>query len=131
MRLLLSFILIFVSFFGFSQTPTEIAGVWQGNSICQIKPSGCHDEFVVYHVKKKEKANEYSVIMNKIVNGAEEDMGILEAIYDPTTHVLEGKDVKFGTHWKFTEKNNVLEGVLFGKDDKQIFRKIKVEKLKD
>jgi hypothetical protein len=29
-----------------------VAGTWEGTSLCQIKPSPCHDEHVVYRFAK-------------------------------------------------------------------------------
>jgi len=129
MKLFLMLLFVFVTATVFSQT--EIAGVWQGASVCQIKPSACHDEIVVYHIKKKEKANAYSVLMNKIVNGAEEDMATVEATLTTDGKKLEGYDTKWHTHWIFDVDGEKMNGVLLDKDGKTIFRKIKVEKLKD
>ncbi|MER3465134.1 MAG: hypothetical protein C4329_12700 [Chitinophagaceae bacterium] len=58
----------------------NIVGIWKGTSICQVKSSPCHDEVVVYHIKASGKPNEFSMQMNKIVNGAEEDMATLPAV---------------------------------------------------
>ncbi|HYK45069.1 MAG TPA: hypothetical protein VEV83_07870, partial [Parafilimonas sp.] len=63
-------------FAGYAQQTTtdKIEGVWKGTSLCQVKPSACHDESVVYHISKK-SANLYTIQANKIVNDAEVDMG--------------------------------------------------------
>ena len=49
----------------------NIAGLWSGTSICQIKNSPCHDEIAAYHASKIEGTNNFSFIMNKVVNGKE------------------------------------------------------------
>ena len=77
-------------FAGYAQQTTsdKIEGIWKGTSLCQVKPSACHDENVVYHISKK-SANVYTIQANKIVNGAEEDMGTFNSVvYDETKQTL-------------------------------------------
>ena len=77
-------------FAGYAQQTTsdKIEGIWKGTSLCQVKPSACHDENVVYHISKK-SANVYTIQANKIVNGAEEDMGSFDSVvYDETKQTL-------------------------------------------
>ena len=76
-------------FAGFAQqtSANSIEGIWRGTSLCQVKPSACHDENVVYHISKT-SANLYTIQANKIVNGAEEDMGTFDAVYDTTRQTL-------------------------------------------
>ena len=68
-------------FAGYAQQTTadKIEGIWKGTSLCQVKPSACHDENVVYHISKK-SANVYTIQANKIVNGAEVDMGTFDSV---------------------------------------------------
>ena len=75
---------------GYAQQTTadKIEGIWKGTSLCQVKPSACHDENVVYHISKK-SANVYTIQANKIVNGAEVDMGTFDpVVYDETKQTL-------------------------------------------
>ena len=75
---------------GYAQQTTadKIEGIWKGTSLCQAKPSACHDENVVYHISKK-SANVYTIQANKIVNGAEADMGTFDpVVYDETKQTL-------------------------------------------
>ena len=71
------------------QTETDkIEGTWKGTSLCQVKPSACHDENVVYHISKK-SANLYTIQASKIVNGAEDDMGTFDpVVYDEAKQTL-------------------------------------------
>ena len=66
----------------------NIEGTWKGTSLCQVKPSPCHDENAVYHISKTSNGKNYTIQMNKIVNGAEEEMGASVAVYDETKHTL-------------------------------------------
>ena len=66
----------------------KIEGIWKGTSLCQVKPSACHDENVVYHISKK-SATVYTIQASKIVNGAEDDMGTFDSVvYDETKQTL-------------------------------------------
>jgi hypothetical protein len=69
-------------------TANNIEGIWKGTSLCQVKPSACHDENVVYHISKT-SANLYTIQASKIVNGREEDMGTFDSVvYDGTKQTL-------------------------------------------
>ena len=57
-----------------AQGPSFI-GVWEGDSLCQIKDSPCHDEASVYYVSPGSEPNTFQMKMNKIVEGKEETMG--------------------------------------------------------
>lgn len=52
-------------------------GVWRGISSCQVRPSPCRDESVVYRITRAKASDSLSVDARKIVNGQEEDMGVL------------------------------------------------------
>ena len=54
-----------------------VAGTWEGTSLCQVKPSPCHDEVTVYRIARLETADSASVDARKIVNGVEQPMGVL------------------------------------------------------
>jgi len=91
----------------------SITGTWKGTSICQVKSSPCHDEIAVYHISKTGKPNEYQFVMNKLVNGKEEDMGIINYSYDSTLHEFTGKSSPIAI-WKFEVKVKAakMEGTL-------------------
>jgi hypothetical protein len=65
-----------------------LVGDWRGDSICVVRPSACHDEKALYHVKKREGLNAYSLQADKIVDGKAEMMGTAECTYAPEKHVL-------------------------------------------
>src|SRR5215467_9718182 len=66
----------------------NIEGTWQGTSLCQVKSSPCHDENAIYHISKAANGKTYTMQMNKIVNGVEEEMGVSDGVYDETKHTL-------------------------------------------
>lgn len=52
-------------------------GVWRGTSLCQVRPSACNDESTVYRITRINTADSISIDARKVVNGKEEEMGVL------------------------------------------------------
>jgi hypothetical protein len=52
-------------------------GVWRGISLCQVQPSPCKDEVVVYRITRVKASDSLSMDARKIVNAREEEMGVL------------------------------------------------------
>src|SRR4051812_45526016 len=109
---------------------TSIEGIWKGTSLCQVKSSPCHDENVVYHISKAANGKTYSIQMDKIVNGAEEEMGISDAIYDETKRTLtsttKDRQGRAGV-WLFKIDEKQMHGTLTI-DEKTLYRIIEVKK---
>ncbi len=89
---------------------TLLIGTWNGTSICQMKNSPCHDETVVYHISKNKGVDTFYVNASKIVNHAEEEMGILPFVYNKKTNQLTSS--AYG-NWTFNIEGSKLEGTLF------------------
>ena len=84
-------------------------GVWRGTSLCQVRPSPCHDEVVVYRITRIAK-DSVSLDARKIVNGQEEEMGVFrcltaEAETQVTCGMARGE-------WHFTIRGDSLVGDL-------------------
>ena len=97
------------------QTKDNIEGTWKGTSLCQVKSSPCHDENVVYHISKANGGKSYSIQASKIINGAEDDMGTLDASYDEPKHLLTVmmKDRQERTSvWVFKVDGKQMHGTL-------------------
>ena len=52
-------------------------GVWRGTSICTQRASPCNDEVAVYRITRANTSDSLSVDARKIVNGQEEETGVL------------------------------------------------------
>ena len=102
---------------------TLLIGTWNGTSICQIKNSPCHDETVVYHISKKRGVDTFFINAGKIVNGVEEEMGILPFVYNKKSNQFTS--TAYGI-WTFNLEGDKLEGTLIVHGD--LYRKIKVYK---
>lgn len=100
-----------------------LIGTWNGTSICQIKASACHDETVVYHISKIKGVDTFYINAGKIVNGAEQEMGILPFVYSSETKQLTS--TAYGI-WTFNVTGPKLEGTLLVHGE--LFRKIAVYK---
>jgi hypothetical protein len=103
-----------------SEDPS-FAGVWKGDSVCQIKDSPCHDEASVYYVSKNTEPNSFQMKMNKMVDGKEVTMGTVscKACSNSGSYVCRLND--FST-WTWRLNKNVLDGDLQYRG--QLYRKI-------
>lgn len=93
-------------------TDSLYSGIWKGESICQIKNSPCHDENVVYYISKLKKDHIIEIKANKIVNGIEEEMGIIQFRYDAKSEEIISISQP-NSIWKFKIKQNSMEGTLY------------------
>ena len=110
---------------GHPMTDTLLYGTWKGTSVCQIKSSPCHDEMVAYHIAKSSKGNFVEIKANKIVNGAEVEMGIIEFRFDATTKEIVSVSQPDAI-WKFKVDNRAMSGTLLYNG--QLFRIIQLNK---
>src|SRR3954465_3367428 len=90
---------------------SSLIGVWKGTSLCQVKNSPCHDETVVYYISKV-GADSFSIRANKIVNGIEEEMGIIPGTFNSKQRELTCSP-RPNTVWKFKLTGRKLEGTLY------------------
>ena len=108
-----------------SKIDTLLVGTWNGTSLCQIKNSPCRDETVVYHISKKSGVDTFYINASKIVNGVEEEMGILPFVYNKKTNQLTS--TAYGI-WTFNLRGRVLEGTLTSNGN--LYRVVKLSKQK-
>lgn len=85
-------------------------GVWRGTSKCLVRPSPCHDEITVYRIATTTKADSVSLDALKIVNGQEEDMGVLACKVSAQGASLTCT-IPHGV-WLFTVRGDSLTGEL-------------------
>jgi len=109
----------------FAQDVTQLAGNWTGESICQVKPSACRDEKVVYHISTGSDPDHVMVSADKIVDGKAINMGRGKYAYDRTKGTLVNE--KDGRVWRFTVKGNSMTGTLT-MPDKTLYRRVTLRK---
>ena len=86
------------------------AGTWRGTSLCLVRPSACHDEVVVYRITRTASPDTLRLDARKIVNGAEEEMGVLACGLDSVAARLSCP--LRGGLWLFTVRGDSLVGEL-------------------
>jgi len=85
-------------------------GVWRGLSKCVVKPSSCTDEDSVYRVTAVPKSSDrVTLSANKIVDGAEVNMGTSECMFVEKDHVLDCP-LPNGNSLQLTVKGDAIDG---------------------
>jgi hypothetical protein len=85
-------------------------GTWRGTSLCQVRPSACHDESVVYRITRTTTRDSLALDGRKIVNAAEVEMGVLGCRLEATNARLTCP-MSNGV-WQFTIRGDSLLGEL-------------------
>lgn len=96
-----------------AQTPSNPSGpvgVWRGTSLCLVRPSPCKDETVVYRFARLGAADSLSLDARKIVNGKEEEMGVLHCRFTATR--MQVDCVMPNGTWRFIVRGDSLVGEL-------------------
>ena len=108
---------------------SEILGTWEGQSLCTVPNSPCHDEHVVYHFKKKDHGDKLVVSANKVVNGEELFMGDLECQYSAAAKTLScSAHTRQNDDWEFQVSGKHMTGTLVMGKEKTLYRKVSVDK---
>jgi len=97
------------------QMPAQAAhpdpvGTWRGTSLCQVRPSACHDETVVYRITRTTARDRLAMDGRRIVHGEEVGMGILTCRFDAPSGRLTCS-IPNGV-WRFTVRGDSLVGEL-------------------
>jgi hypothetical protein len=92
-----------------AQAPDPV-GVWRGTSLCRLRPSACKDESVVYRITRMNASDSLSINARKIVNGQEEEMGVLAC--RPGASVAQITCTIPNGVWHFTIRGDSLVGEL-------------------
>ena len=106
------------------------AGTWEGTSLCQIKPSPCHDEHVIYRIKST-GPRAYRIEAYKVVGGQEQYMGPLDMKLDAAGQRLDGSNTDRSgvVHpWLFAIRGTHMSGKALTAPGGQVFRLIELDK---
>jgi hypothetical protein len=87
-------------------------GQWEGESICTVKNSPCHDEHVIYRITRDSSAvQKLKIAAYKIVNGDELYMGDLDCRY--VTEASEFRCQNKPTDlWVYNVNGDIMTGTL-------------------
>ncbi len=104
-----------------------VVGDWRGESLCQVKPSACHDEDSLYHFTRIEKKpGWFSLKADKIVDGQPVTMSTIECSYDGEDRSLECSFPKGVL--QFEVQDNVMQGTM-KLPDGTLWRKLSLKKV--
>jgi len=110
---------------------SQLVGNWTGESICVGDHPACHDEKVVYRISKTPgKSGSVTIIMDKLIDGKPETIGVFEFKYDAAKKTLVNEFTRGHTHgvWEFKLEGDTIAGALLVLPDKTIGRQVKVKK---
>lgn len=94
-----------------AQAPSpDPAGIWRGTSLCQVRPSACKDESVVFRISGTTTPDSLQLDGRKVVNAAEVEMGVLACRFDRPTARLTCPIPN--ALWQFTVRGDSLVGEL-------------------
>jgi hypothetical protein len=100
------------------QERPDPVGTWRGTSVCQVRPSACHDETVVYRITRTTARDSLAIDGRKIVNAAELEMGVLGCRFDaPSARIT--CPMPTGV-WQFTIRGDSLVGELRSPDGTKV-----------
>ena len=103
-------------------------GTWEGESLCTVPDSPCHNEHVVYEIKADTKTQgNITIDAFKIVNGEKLFMGTLNCSWSEAESVLSCH-YRADDDWSFKITGNDMKGTLHIKPERQLYRKISVTK---
>jgi hypothetical protein len=110
-----------------SANNSAVLGDWHGTSLCLVKPSACHDEEALYHVRRApENPGGLAMQADKIVDGKPVVMGDSDCSYDATKKLLRCDFPK--GYVELTLEGDRLEGAMF-LTDKTRWREIKLKRV--
>jgi hypothetical protein len=103
-------------------------GTWEGESLCIVPDSPCHNEHVVYEIKADPKTQgDIKIDAFKIVNGEKLFMGALNCTWKEAESLVSCH-YRADDDWSFKISGNKMEGTLHVKKERQLYRKISVTK---
>ena len=105
---------------------SDLAGEWSGTSLCQVKPSPCHDEQVVFRLSNAKK-DKIQLQAGKIIDGKAVTMGLDDWSYDSASQELT-LEIPRGA-WKLIVDGDEMNGTLMTRDN-VVFRKVHVHRSK-
>jgi len=113
---------------GARSKPNSPTGDWRGVSICQVKPSACHDEDSLYHFKQHAtEAGAYELQADKMVDGKPVTMGSGLCSYDAAGQLVcpipaSGATLTFEVH------GDEMQGTMKMQDG-TIWRKLSLKRI--
>jgi hypothetical protein len=107
---------------------SDVLGVWEGESVCQVANSPCRDEHVIYEISRN--GNGERIDAFKVVNGEKLFMGALRCQYhrDKKTLSCDGGNPRMRGDWEFFVSGDTMQGTLVIGEEKTLYRKVTVKR---
>lgn len=116
-------ILVAITFLALQTPAPSVTGVWEGESICQVHPSPCHDEHVIGTIKATDHA--FTMDLDKVVNGERENMGALSCSQPSSSKLV--CQIRDDVRWDFDLTGDQISGKLIHRG--QLYRLIHLKRL--
>ena len=126
-------------FAAFAQkSASSVAGTWEGESICVVRDSPCHDEHVVYEISRDPTPQsaaspqplEWKMDAYKIVKGEKQPMGSLRCSFDePKKNLSCLTKTRTEVDWEYFFDGDNLRGTLQIGPEKILFRKVSAKRV--
>lgn len=116
----------------------SISGTWEGESICTVRDSPCHDEHVVYVISHDPQTNslngqsslDWKMDAYKISNGEKQPMGSLRCSFDEKKKNLSClAKTRSELDWEYWVDGDTLRGTLQTGPEKTLFRKVSAKRI--
>ncbi|HVZ18346.1 MAG TPA: hypothetical protein VG897_14595 [Terriglobales bacterium] len=105
-----------------------VIGTWEGDSVCTVPGSPCHDEHALYRIKPdKDDPDKITLEAFKVVDSRPQFMGNISCRYDAEKQILTCNGTKRDV-WSFNVAEGSMDGTLTVGKDKQVYRKITLKK---
>lgn len=122
------------------KTANSVAGIWEGESICTVRDSPCHDEHVVYEIAPDTTFEnnpdrlgprlEWKIDAFKIVNGEKQFMGSIPCSLDEKKQALNCvTKTRTEGYWEFIFDGDALRGTLHIGAQKTLFRNVSAKRI--
>jgi hypothetical protein len=110
--------------------PSPAIGTWEGESICTVPSSPCHDEHVIYEIAPDPKVpDKLNASAYKVVEGEKQFMGTLNCAWQKGDNILSCTSKgRYVDDWEFHVTAKEMTGTLVIGKERQLYRKVSVTK---
>jgi hypothetical protein len=105
-----------------------VLGAWEGESLCTVPSSPCHDEHVIYEIARDpDQPAALKVDAYKIVKGEKDFMGTLGCQYSPARRELLCH-YRADDDWLFQLAGDRMTGTLHVGPQRTLYRRISLQR---
>ena len=116
------------------KSASSIAGTWEGESVCTVRDSPCHDEHIIYEISQDPPVQSspagtqpWKMDGYKIAEGKKQFMGSLRCSYGEAKRSLSCVSSS-DADWEFFFEGENMRGTLQLGHEKTLFRKVSAKR---